>query len=227
MKIDSVFKFKETCFLMEIEESKKIWNEVSSPWKDFRKKPIEEVVKFLMSKKGNCLDLGCGSGRNFLKRERLKIYGVDFSENMLKYAKELAKEREINVELVKANAEKLPFKDNFFDCAIFVATLHCIPKENARKKSLEELYRVLKPKSEAIITVWDKNQEKFEKEKKEVLLPWNFNGKEYKRYYYLYEKDEIKSLVESVGLKIKKIFNWENPEFFYAKKNIILIVEKP
>jgi tRNA (uracil-5-)-methyltransferase TRM9 len=208
-----------------MESQKNIWDKVAFPWKDFRKKPVEEVINFIGSKKGKILDLGCGSGRNFVKMDGV-IYGVDFSENMLKYAKSLAKERDIKVKLTKSRVENLPFKDNFFDAAIFVATLHCIPKEKERKKALQELYRVLKKEKEAIITVWDKNQEKFKNSEKEVLLPWEKNGKEYKRYYYLYEKEEIKDLVKSVGFKIKKVMDWENPEFFYSKKNIILILEK-
>ncbi|MEK6918109.1 MAG: class I SAM-dependent methyltransferase [Nanoarchaeota archaeon] len=209
-----------------MESQKKVWDKVAFPWKDFRKKPVEEVINFLSSKKGKILDLGCGSGRNFAKIEGV-IYGVDFSENMLKYAKSLAEERDIKVILTKSRVENLPFKDNFFDAAIFVATLHCIPKEKERKKALQELYRVLKKGEEAIITVWDKNQKKFKSLGKEVLLPWEQNGKEYKRYYYLYEKGEIKDVVKSVGFKIKKVMDWENPEFFYSKKNIILIVKKP
>ncbi|MEK6945207.1 MAG: methyltransferase domain-containing protein [Nanoarchaeota archaeon] len=211
---------------MKIPNTEKVWNKVASPWKEVRKKPVEEVINFLKTKKGKILDLGCGSGRNFTKVDGV-IYGVDFSENMLKYAKSLAKERDVKVKLTKSRAENLPFKDNFFDAAIFVATLHCIPKEKERKKALQELYRVLKKGKEAIITVWDKNQEKFKNAEKEVLLSWKQEGKEYRRYYYLYEKDEIEKLVKSVGFKIKKVIDWENPEFFYSKKNIILVVEKP
>lgn len=70
----------------------KIWDEISVPWKNFRVKPVEEVVNFLKNKEGKILDLGCGSGRNFTKTKG-KIYGVDFSNNMLKFAKAYAKKR--------------------------------------------------------------------------------------------------------------------------------------
>ena len=127
-------------------------------------------------KEGKILDLGCGSGRNFTKI-KAKTYGVDFSNSMLKFAKAQAKKKKMDVILKKAEANSLPFSDNFFDAAIFIAVLHCIPDERKRKKALKELLRVLKPNSEALITVWDKNQARFKKSPKELFIPWKHLGK--------------------------------------------------
>ena len=211
---------------MEQDKQEEIWNAISQPWKNFRVKPIPEIVEFLKDKKGKILDLGCGSGRNFVRTNGI-IYGVDFSENMLRFAREHAEKNKFKVELVKAEAFDLPFDDNFFDSAIFVAVLHCIPEAEKRATALMELLRVLKPGAEAWISVWDKNQARFKNRKKESFIPWKYDGKEHMRYYYLYDKKELANLLKKVGFEIPKINDSDNLDGFYSKRNIDAKVKKP
>ncbi len=194
-----------------------VWNEIARPWQEFRKKPLKEVIEFLKNKKGKILDLGCGSGRHILKLKEVEFYGVDFSEEMLKLAEKDAKRKKVKAIFKKAEADRLPFKNNFFDSAICIATLHCIEKAKKREKVLKELRRVLKKNKEALITVWSRNHERIKNKPKEAKIPWTKEGKKYYRYYYIYEKEELKSLLKKIGFKILKI--WEN-------KNINVIVKK-
>ena len=205
-------------------EQEKVWDSIARKWQEFRVKSIKEAIDFIKNSKGRTLDLGCGSGRNFTKTKGT-IYAVDFSKKMLNYAKEYAEKKGFKVITKKAKAEKLPFKNNFFDRAIFIATLHCIKGKKKREKALKELYRVLKPGAKAMITVWDKNQSRFKKEKKEIMLPWRINRKRYMRYYYLYDKDEIIDEVKKIGFKVVKISD-KNTNGYYSKRNIILVVRK-
>jgi|TARA_Y100000031_G_scaffold146976_1_gene181463 ubiquinone/menaquinone biosynthesis C-methylase UbiE len=207
-------------------DQKEVWNSIAQPWKTFRVKPLKEVVEFLKNKEGKILDLGCGTGRNFLKIKGI-IYGVDFSEEMLEHAKKYSKKNKIKAEFVEASAASLPFKDNFFDSAIFIAALHCIPNAKERENSLKELLRVLKPNSKALITVWNYNQEKFKNSKRESFIPWKYDGNKYMRYYYLYDEKEFLSLLKKVGFEIIKIMDKENPSGLFSRKNIITIVKKP
>jgi ubiquinone/menaquinone biosynthesis C-methylase UbiE len=209
-----------------------VWDNIATPWKEYRAKPIQEVIDFLKNKKGNILDLCCGTGRNFAKINGV-IYGVDFSKNMLKYAKKFADKEKIKVILKKSKADKLSFKNNFFDSAIYIASLHSLETEKERKNSLKELYRTLRPGSEALITVWDKNQKRFQNVPKQNYISWNVKGKgEFRRYYYLYEKDEFINLLKNVGFKIVKIYekNNENKEYSnrkaFSEKNIVVIAKK-
>lgn len=200
-----------------------IWDKISPEWSLLKKVPIQEAKEFLKNKKGNILDLGCGSGRNFAKVNGT-IHGVDFSQEQLKYARKKAKEKNIKVKLTQSEAHKLPFKDNFFDAVLFIATLHCIDSKQKRKQSLKELLRVMKPKSQAMITVWNKNQKRFKNSPKEKYIKWKDKGK---RYYYLYEKQELLDLLKSVGFKIKKVYKKQNEnKQANSQKNIIVIVEK-
>ena len=206
-------------------DQNEVWENIASPWKIFRVNPDKEVVDFFKDKSGKILDLACGSGRNFIKIDGT-IYGVDFSKKMLKYAKEHIKKNNFDVELKNENATKLSFKDNFFDSAIFIRALHCIETEEGREKTLRELLRVLKPKSEALITVWNKDQPRFADLEKDSFIPWEHNGKKFMRYYHLYEKDEFFNLLKKVGFENIKIEDGENIEGTYSKKNIHAVVKK-
>tara|TARA_Y100000310_G_scaffold27990_1_gene26615 strand:- start:7693 stop:8325 length:633 start_codon:yes stop_codon:yes gene_type:complete len=207
-------------------KQQKIWNNIAIPWKKFRVKPLEEVKEFLKNKTGNILDLGCGTGRNFVKIQGT-IYGIDFSEKMLKHAKEYSKKNKIKAKFMKKSIDCLPYKENFFDSAIFIAVLHCIETAKKREKSLKELLRVLKPNSEALISVWNYNQERFKNKEKESFIPWKHEGEKYLRYYYLYDKQEFIDLLKKVGFEIIKVMDKNNSEGFYSKKNIIAVVKKP
>jgi ubiquinone/menaquinone biosynthesis C-methylase UbiE len=222
---NSIRKGFKLFILDRVMNQKQVWENVASPWKIFRIKPDKEVPVFLKKGEGKILDLGCGSGRNFTKIDG-KIYGVDFSKKMLGYAKERAEKHNIDVELKEAEATKLPFKDNFFDSAIFIRALHCIETEEGREKALKELLRVLKPNAKALITVWNRDQPRFKDYGKASLIPWEHKGKKFMRYYYLYEQDEFFELLKKVGFENIKIENKENIEGTYSKKNIVAVVRK-
>ena len=194
----------------------KVWEGIADSWNERRNKPLKEAIEFLEDKKGNILDLCCGSGRNFCKIEG-KLYGVDFSDKMLKHAEEKAENLGIQHEFIKANAEKLPFSDNFFDCAIFIGGLHCIETESERQEALKELFRVLKKKGKALIMVWSKNNRRINGRTGEMIIPWSTKGKKHQRFSYIYDKEELKELLEKTGFKIIKI---------EENDNIVVEVEK-
>jgi len=204
-----------------------VWNEIASPWSKFRKNTLLEVSEFLSDKKGKILDLGCGSGRNMIANSNIEYYGVDFSEKMIKLAEKKAQKEKIRADFftVDFGKEKLPFKDEFFDSAIFISTLHCIECVEERKKALEELYRVLKKSGEAMITVWNKNQNELAEklEAREGFVNWKKENKNYQRYYYFYNEKELAELLKNVGFKMinKQIDNSK-----HSRKNLIVYVRK-
>lgn len=188
-----------------------IWDEIAPSWAELKTKPFPGVEEFLKDKKGKILDLGCGSGRNF-PAVNGEIYGIDFSTEMLKQAAK----KYPKANLLKAPASKIPIKDSFFDAAIYVAALHCIESPQERECSLNELFRVLKPKAKAFITVWSLNHERV-KSLGNNFLPWTVNNKKLKRFYYIYEKDELSDLLKKTGFKIVSL---------KEEENIVALVEK-
>lgn len=203
-----------------------VWDEIAKVWKGYRCHPVKEVADFLKNRKGKILDLCCGSGRNFVKVEG-NFYGVDFSEEMLKYAREKADKLGIDAFIHKTNADKLPFEDNFFDAAVFIDALHCIESKESREKSLHELFRVLKPGCEAMISVWDKEQERFKDRDKEIHLQWKINDKVCNRYYYLYDKKEIFDLLKLAGFQVEEISEKKETKTEHSGKSIVARVKKP
>ncbi len=195
-----------------------IWENLAKPWSEYRQEPLKEVTDFLKNKSGNILDLGCGSGRHLAKLKDSIFYCLDFSKNMLKFAKKNSNKRKIKAKFIQSPAEKLPFDKEFFDSVIYIATLHCIPNKKDRKQSLKELYRVLKPHSQCLISVWSKNHLRLKNKPKNAFISWTYKNIKYERYYYLYDKDELEQELKQAKFKIISIKE--------DNKSIIAIVEK-
>jgi tRNA (uracil-5-)-methyltransferase TRM9 len=206
-------------------DQRQVWDSIAMPFRHFARRKDPEVMKFIESLDGNLIDIGCGAGRNFSKAG-LQIFGIDFSEKMLGFARDRSKQLGIEANLFKADASFLPLKDNSFDSAIMATVLHCIPKQSI-VKCLDELRRILKPGGKAMITVWNKDQPRFLLEKKEVSVPWKTNEKTFLRYCYLFSKKELKNTLESHGFSVINIKGSRDKKLGLFSKNIIVIVEKP
>lgn len=104
------------------------------------------------------LDLGCGNGIDVLKlavyvEDHGKVIGIDKNINLLKEAKEnLSKTNFNNVQFIQADAENIPFENEYFD-AIRVERVfqHLV---NPRKV-IQEIKRVLKWNSQLVIVETD------------------------------------------------------------------------
>jgi ubiquinone/menaquinone biosynthesis C-methylase UbiE len=103
-----------------------------------------------MKKNGEHLEVAIGSGSLFrlvyywswIKRKiPRKITGFDYAPSMLAGAKKIFKNYQ-NIKLEVADATNLPYQENSFDTVHLANALHCIPDY---VKSLEEIFRVLKP----------------------------------------------------------------------------------
>jgi len=184
-----------------MKSQKIVWDNLAEDWYELKNNPIKRVLDFLSKQQGKVLDFGSGAGRHLIKIKKGKMYLIDFSEEMIKFAKQKARGRKINAEFVVAEMTKLPFKDNFFDSAICTSSLHCIKGKTNRQKAVKELYRVLKPKAQVYITVYNKDSKQFKNSKKEKFIKWK--DKEI-RYYYIFDEKEANKLFEDAGFKIIK-----------------------
>jgi SAM-dependent methyltransferase len=203
---------------MGIEHSQSdAWNAIAKIWKGYRQKPwrdVEENINFMLKQKQTSkhfmqspkiLDIGCGSCRNLLPfaKAGFQCFGIDFSEEMLKYAAGLAKENKIKLDLKYGWAQKIPFPTGSFDYALSIAVIHHLKKED-HLPSLNEMFRVMKPGGTALITAWNHFNPKFWKFlfKKEAFVPWKINDKTYHRYYYFFSFFELKNLIKKAEFKI-------------------------
>lgn len=95
------------------------------------------------------LDIACGTGRTLgMIREMLpkaSLYGVDLSPAYLRKANQtLSQKPSVLPQLVQANAESLPFVDNYFEGTASVFLFHELPPA-ARQNVINEAFRVTQP----------------------------------------------------------------------------------
>lgn len=200
-------------------EQEKVWDEIAPEWTEFKKIPSGGSKDFLEKASGNVLDLGSGSGRHMPEKLDGKYYMLDLSSQMLLDAKKRAESRDFEVETIHSSMDSIPIEDDFFDYAISISSLHCVPGEDTRKRAISELYRVMKKGAKAYIGVWNRESKRFvrktRKGKVEHMIGWQDKGK---RYYYLYSEDEIHSQFREVGFRILSTHNSEMMINFIVQK---------
>ena len=101
------------------------------------------------------LDVGCGQGAliNYLPSFGASMFGVDISISSLRRAAAGASELGFShlVNIAAADAERLPFRDAFFDAVLCFGVLHHTPDTHG---GVRELWRVLKPSGIAIVMLY-------------------------------------------------------------------------
>ncbi len=205
-----------------MQNQEKVWDKLSEQWNNFRNVPLPITNYFLknyiIKDKGKIIDLGCGNCRNLIPFKTFELYGIDFSKEMLNKARLFLKKNNLKIKLKKANLTKIPYKKEYFDYALMIASLHHLETKEKRIKTLNELHRILKKDGLALITVWDKWQLKFLFKKKNSLISWRIKNKEYKRYYYFFNYFELKSLLKKTNFKILEGKRYKGNIMFIVKK---------
>ena len=105
-----------------------------------------------LKEKDYFLDIGCGTGwavryASRIIKENGKAFGIDLSTKMIEIAKANSVNNQ-NVFFFQANAESLPFEDNFFEFIICTNSFHHYLDP---LKVLDEVSRVLKKEGEIYI----------------------------------------------------------------------------
>jgi len=209
-------------------DQEKVWDSIAIPWGIYRVKKILIVEEFLRGKKGRVIDLGCGSGRNMIPSKDIEYYGVDFSKEQLKHARKYIKKEKVKAKLFNKKADDLGiFNDQMFDYGLFIASLHCLEGREERKRALEEFYRVLKKNSEALVSVWNSDDKRFDcvGNQGDIYMSWKENGIDYMRYYYLFSKKEFLNLLEGVDFEILEFYKPREKDRF-SRKNWIVRIRK-
>ena len=109
------------------------------------KKRLVEIMNINFNDK--IIDVGSGTGdlaKIILKENKeISIYSVDLNLEMLNEAKkQLNDHKKKNIKFINANAENLPFENNFFDKYVIS---FCLRNITYIEKALYESFRVLKP----------------------------------------------------------------------------------
>tara|TARA_B100001093_G_C26732799_1_gene973026 strand:+ start:289 stop:813 length:525 start_codon:yes stop_codon:yes gene_type:complete len=161
-------------------------------------------------------DIGCGNGKNMNSKEDCSFYGCDFSEKLV----EICQNKELNV--IPGDILNIPYRDQLFDFTLSIAVIHHLSTTEKRRKAIQELLRVTKVNGKVFILVWALEQEKDSRRKftnQINYVDWkdkkgNLLGK---RYYYVFKKDELESLIPN---------NCKIVQNFYEKGNWGIILQK-
>ncbi|MDY6966833.1 MAG: class I SAM-dependent methyltransferase [Halobacteriota archaeon] len=103
-----------------------------------------------LTEDGRVLDMSCGFGWASRIIASMvpdgEVVGIDFAEGMIKNARQLASQDKShnsrNLRFEVADAEDIPFLDDYFDCAICIDSFAWYPNPES---ALQEIKRVLKP----------------------------------------------------------------------------------
>ncbi|HLD18927.1 MAG TPA: class I SAM-dependent methyltransferase [Candidatus Nanoarchaeia archaeon] len=128
----------------------------------YRKEIIN--VLHLKNKKFKVLDIGCGTGSLIIdikkKFPKLEVIGVDPDQNILRMATNKVHKNHMQVRLVTAFAQKLPFHSNHFDVVVSSLVFHHVPSQY-KQQALNETHRVLKPSGIFLLSDFGRPKNKF------------------------------------------------------------------
>lgn len=166
--------------------------------------PLKQGIKnfnAVPSQQIRVLDIACGTGRT-LKSIRAtlpqaSLFGVDLSPAYLRKANEsLSKIPGELPQLVQANAEELPYLDNYFHAVTSVFLFHELPAA-VRQRVIEECFRVTQPGG--VFVICDSMQVIDSPEFMSVME--NFPAMFHEPYYNNYINDDLVERLESAGFR--------------------------
>ena len=131
------------------------------------------------------LELGCGTGHwtEFLTRQGFRITAVDYSEEMLKIARQKSIK---NAVFLEGDAAKLPFPDQSFSAIISITMLEFTDDPNI---VLNEIDRVLKPDGQLILGCLNSESE----------IGKNKDNDDVFRHARFFSRDEVKQMLFRFG----------------------------
>lgn len=200
-----------------IKESSHTWNSIAESFDQTRNKTWDFCLNFIstLDNTSTAADLGCGNGRHLipLANQCKKAIGFDISIQLLQITAQKIKNNQLtNVNLIQGDLCLLPFQKNALDYILYIAALHNIKGRKNRIQSLQQLYQALAPEGSALVSVWSRNQKRFqkklkttqnEKETGDIILYWRQHNLNIPRFYHLYDKQEFKEDIKTAGFSIQ------------------------
>jgi SAM-dependent methyltransferase len=139
------------------------------------------------------LDVGCGGGKTINRLAKLvphgKVYGIDYSPDMLQYAQKVNKKYVENgkVEINEASVDNTGFSADKFDLVTAVETYYFWPSLPA---AFKEIKRILKPNGRLLMINEMIKDGVYDVKDAEIIK---------KTHLRLFPLEEIKAMLESAG----------------------------
>jgi len=135
-------------------ENKEYFDKIKN--RRYRLEPfILDIAKFGDYRGKSVLEIGCGIGMDGIEfAKNGAVYtGVDLSDQSIRLCKKHFELFNQTGNILNLDAESLPFEDNSFDLVYSWGVLHHIPD---MQKSINEVYRVLKPGGKITLMIYNK-----------------------------------------------------------------------
>lgn len=158
-----------------------------------------EAFKTVKPQQIRVLDVACGTGRTlkFIRATlpKASLYGVDLSPAYLRRANQLLAQLPGELpQLIQANAEELPYQDDFFHGLTCVFLFHELPTA-VRQKVINECFRVTKPGG--VFVICDSIQLSDSPDMAPVME--NFASMFHEPYYRHYVADDLVARLQEAG----------------------------
>lgn len=128
-------------------------NPVTKIWYDMLAETYLKMAIDNTQEDGIILDVGCGVGNYITALSKINrlCFGIDpLYETSLLKAQQKAKDENVNIPLIRAVSENLPFGDKNFDMVLLLSTLQHVSNQD---KTLSEIKRVLKDTGLLLLSV--------------------------------------------------------------------------
>jgi SAM-dependent methyltransferase len=128
---------------MEAQNDRDFWNRAAASRRFTHPLDHAELTR-LLPRDAIILDYGCGQGRlaaELIHLGYVNVLGVDSSPEMIR----IARDEVPDAGFAENDGESLPCGDASVDAVLLFAVLTCIASDDAQKKLLRELRRILRP----------------------------------------------------------------------------------
>ena len=195
----------------------KAYDSIAKEFSDSRPFTWKWVDEYILNLKKNLVivDIGCGNGRlsNYNKLFNMCHFFIGLDISMMQLSN-----NKYSTDKIQSCMLQLPFVDNSVDSIICIASFHHLKNIDERRHALSEMKRILNKdndndndkyndnekknkKNSILLSVWSINQpiktkRTFDKYG-DTIVEWKMkNGLVIKRYYYIFELNEITTLIQ-------------------------------
>jgi SAM-dependent methyltransferase len=183
------------------------------------KKYINQIAKRVEVFNGNLLEIGCGSGAILNFFLKMKLYGADYSQPLLKICKKTFPKGKFKLK----EANKINYKKNFFDTIIMFSCVQYFPNMKYFDKVLNKITFSLKPEGKLFIgEICDKKMlSKFIQYRKKQLGLKQYNslyeGKNKNLKFFAIAKKQMykKFIMNYKNIIFKNSLKRKNEKYYY------------